>query len=88
MALDIIDIALLVADAFERLSVPYFVGGSVASTAYGMIRTTQDIDLVADVQPEHVPPLAEMLGKPFCVDTEMILGAIRHRSSFNLNTRE
>jgi hypothetical protein len=81
---EIVDVALLVAGALETLDVPYFVGGSVASTAYGMIRTTQDIDLVADLRPEHVLPFAEILGKSFYIDTEMILDAIQRRGSFNL----
>ncbi len=33
--------------AFERLNVEYYVGGSVASSAFGLPRTTLDVDLVA-----------------------------------------
>ncbi len=36
-----------VAEAFEALGVPYYVGGSVASSAHGVSRSTLDIALVA-----------------------------------------
>ncbi len=37
-----------VVEAFERLGVPYYIGGSVASSAYGIARSTMDVDMVAD----------------------------------------
>ena len=39
---------------FDELSVPYVVGGSLASSVYGIPRATQDVDLVADLRLEHV----------------------------------
>jgi hypothetical protein len=50
-----------VADAFEALGVSYRVGGSVASSALGVARTTLDVDLVADLRAAHVTPLVERL---------------------------
>lgn len=37
------------ADAFDGLPIPYLVGGSLASSLYGVPRATQDADLMADV---------------------------------------
>jgi len=34
--------------AFDRLSIPYYIGGSVASSVYGMARATMDVDIIAD----------------------------------------
>lgn len=34
------------AGILERLAIPYHVGGSVASSAHGMYRTSADIDIV------------------------------------------
>lgn len=59
--LDIIAVTLLVTDVLERLNAPYLIGGSVASMVYGMIRTTVDADLVADLRIEHVKPLTDAL---------------------------
>ena len=32
-----------VVEAFDRLGVPYYIGGSVASSAYGTARSTMDV---------------------------------------------
>jgi hypothetical protein len=68
----------------ERLSVPYYVGGSVASSAYGHMRTTQDADLIADLKAEHVAPLVQALGTDYYISATAALEAIGRRSSFNL----
>ena len=38
-----------VVEAFSRLNVAYYVGGSVVSSNYGVARSTLDVDLVADL---------------------------------------
>jgi hypothetical protein len=73
-----------VVEAFEKLGVPYYIGGSVASSAHGVIRATADVDLVADLTLEHVAPLAEMLGKEYYLNANTITDAIRRRACFNL----
>jgi hypothetical protein len=70
--------------ALEGLHVPYQVGGSLASSIYGIPRATQDVDLVAQLRREHVAPLVAALGTEFYADAEMIVDAIQHRSSFNV----
>ncbi len=52
------DLLRIVADVFERMRIPYLVTGSVASMFYGEPRFTNDIDLVADVRPEHIKLLS------------------------------
>ena len=73
-----------VAEAFEKLGVLYYIGGSVASSAYGIARSTMDVDMVSDLKPEHVQPLVKMLESSYYIDEDMILDAIRKCSSFNL----
>jgi hypothetical protein len=75
---------MIVVDAFERLNIPYLIGGSMASTLYGVARSTIDADLVADMNPEQVEPLVTVLGEEFYSDSDMIRDAIHHQSSFNL----
>ena len=43
-----------VADAFRGLGISFYVGGSIASTFHGAIRSTMDVDLVCDLPPELV----------------------------------
>ena len=77
-------ITLLVAQTLEALGIPYAVGGSLASSVHGVMRSTLDVDIVADMRLEHIPPLVAALSKEFYADDEMMREAIEHRSSFNL----
>lgn len=81
---DILSAAGPVVEALEALGVPYLVGGSVASSAYGLARSTLDVDLVADLRQEHVQSLVSRLRDRYYIDEEMIREAIHHRSCFNL----
>lgn len=73
-----------VTEAFEKLNVPYYIGGSVASSAYGIARSTLDADMVADLKMQHISALAKLLQSSYYVDEEMISDAIRRHASFNL----
>ena len=55
---DIFEVTLKVIRVFEKLNIAYYVGGSLASSAFGMPRTTIDTDIVANIKPEQVflPP--------------------------------
>ena len=88
MATDAISIPLRVTNILELLDVPYFIGESLASTLYGMVRTTQDSDIIADLRMEHVSYFLDELQNEFYMDENMIVGAIPHQSSFNIIHRE
>ncbi len=83
-----IAVTLKVTAILEELRVPYFIGGSVASTLYGMVRTTQDSDLIAGLRPEHIRPLVLALEGEFFIDEVLIADAVTRRSSFNIIHRE
>ncbi len=70
--------------AFEQLSIDYYIGGSVASSVYGIPRATFDVDLIADLRAEHVRPLVKKLEAEYYIDEDMIMDAIKYRSSFNI----
>jgi hypothetical protein len=84
MAPDPVQMVTQVARAIEKAGASYLVGGSLASSRYGLPRATQDIDLVADLQEEQIPLVVELLRDEFYVDAEMIRDAIQRRSSFNV----
>ncbi|QTA81868.1 Uncharacterized protein dnl_42220 [Desulfonema limicola] len=46
-----------VAKAFEKLDILYYIGGSAASSAYGIPRSTMDVDMVSDLKPAYVRSL-------------------------------
>lgn len=81
---DIIDITLKAINVFRKLGIDYYIGGSLASSAFGIARATLDVDIVADVKPEHVSQITKLLKEEFYVDEEMINDAIKQESSFNL----
>jgi hypothetical protein len=83
-----VEVTIQVTDVFEKLSVPYLIGGSLASALYGMVRTTQDADIVAEMRPEHLQPFVTALQDEFFIDDEMIAAAIQRNSSFNIIHRE
>ena len=79
-----IRITHLVAEIFEKLNIPYMVGGSLASSVYGIPRATQDIDIVADIKPVQVDSLVKAFEGEFYIDADMVQDAIKYRSSFNI----
>jgi hypothetical protein len=83
-----IEVTFVVTGVFEKLDVPYLIGGSLASTLYGMVRTTQDSDIIAEMQLEHIQPFVSALEHDFYLDQEMIAESIQRNSSFNIIHRD
>jgi hypothetical protein len=81
---DLLEALVPVVDALERLGVAYLIGGSVASSALGIARATLDVDLVADLGPEHARPLVHLLEASCYIDEEMILDAVQREACFNI----
>ncbi len=71
-------------EVFGKMGIDYYIGGSVASSAFGLPRTTLDIDIVADVKANHAGGLANALKDEYYVDQAMIADAAQNHSSFNL----
>lgn len=78
-----IRVALAFAGILERLGVPYFAAGSVASSVHGEPRSTDDIDLVADLRPDHVAPLLAALTPDYYVHSDAVRDAVARGASFN-----
>lgn len=73
-----------IADIFADLEVPYRIGGSVASSEFGRPRSTNDVDLVADLRDHHVDELAERAEPLYYADVLVIRDAVQRRDAFNL----
>lgn len=82
--LEILAAVRKVAEALDRLAIGYYIGGSVASSLYGVPRTTNDADLIAAVAAGHARPLTEALAADFYVDEDMILDAVAREGMFNV----
>ncbi|MBM4174814.1 MAG: hypothetical protein FJ213_01370 [Ignavibacteria bacterium] len=70
--------------AFEELGISYYIGGSIASSAYGIARATLDVDLISNLKPYQVNSLVKKLKPDYFIDENMIQDAIQTTSSFNL----
>jgi len=84
MSSDVVRAISPVVGALEGLGIAYRIGGSVASSALGVPRSTLDIDIVCDIESQHVDAFAAGLGGDYYVDADMIREAIAQRSSFNV----
>lgn len=71
-------------EVLRRLDIPYCVVGSVASSVYGMPRTTMAVDLVADLRPNQLGALATGLQPDFHADLEMMKDAWDRGRAFNV----
>ncbi len=81
---DILAAITPIVEALEELGTPYHIGGSVASSLYGLPRLTIDVDLVADLRIGHVRPLVKQLQTTYYIDEDMVRDAISRHSSFNI----
>jgi hypothetical protein len=68
---------------FDRLEIPYMIGGSGASSVHGLVRTTGDVDIVANVA-ENVQALVSQLQGEFYIDEQQVRAALEHGRSFNV----
>lgn len=73
-----------VAEALDGLGVPYYVGGSVASSAHGIARASLDADVVAALAPEHVDGLIDRLAPRYYIPVDRLRAATATRASCNL----
>jgi hypothetical protein len=62
----------------EQLGIPYYVGGSVASSAHGLARTTLNVDVAVVFEPHHRAILTEHLAAEYFADVlEKLLAALQ-----------
>lgn len=70
---------------FDRLQIPYYVSGSVASSLQGEVRFTEDLDLAIEINPAQVLLLIEALSQDFYISEVAVNEAIQGlTSSFNV----
>jgi hypothetical protein len=71
--------------ALESSGIPYFVTGSFASSAHGVPRSTNDIDIVIAPTPQQLNALLEQFPESeFGSSREDAFEALRQRSQFNV----
>lgn len=74
------------AKIFEKLEIPYFVTGGIATVMWGRPRFTADIDIVIQLLPQKLDQFAAELlkiGKDVYLDKSTMADALRHQGEFN-----
>ncbi len=79
-----IAVTLAVAGVLDRLGVPYFIGGSLATAVHGVARATLDADIIADLKTDQVDRFVQDLGATFYADADAIRDAVHRQASFNV----
>ncbi|MEW6555025.1 MAG: hypothetical protein AB1384_12155 [Actinomycetota bacterium] len=79
-----LDILLQVVERLNGLNIPYMLSGAFATSFYGRIRSTHDIDLVVEIGQHDAGRIFDTFGNDYYVSMDMIEDAIRHHSMFNL----
>jgi len=87
---DPIELAQKIASILLPLNIPYVVGGSVASSLLGENRSTQDLDLVINLEAPIAPQLIDVMSGEFYISESAVMEAIAksrttpRESSFNV----
>ena len=71
-------------ERFERLGIDYMLTGSMAMAAYAMMRMTNDIDLVLEVDARHAQKIINEFEPDYYVPRERVRDAIQRKLMFNV----
>jgi hypothetical protein len=69
---------------FSESNIAYYIGGSVASSSYGIARATLDVDIIAQLNSTHVPSMVKTLETIYYIEESSIYEALKRESSFNI----
>jgi hypothetical protein len=69
----------------EAIGAPYMIIGAFAATVYGVTRVTYDIDMVVELDEEHIRALVDAYPPPrYYADPEQMRDSIRRGIMFNI----
>lgn len=78
------DLLLLVLERLNSSQIQYMVTGSMASSFWGLPRSTHDIDIVILLGAEEAAKISQIFQDDFYLSKEAIEGAIKKEKGFNL----
>jgi len=73
-----------VLSVLTQLGIPYALGGSMASSVYGIPRSTRDADVTAEPFPGKEAQLVAAFGEDYYISEPAVRQAVLLRSSFNI----
>lgn len=78
------DVLAILEQALSGLNITYVVGGSIASSIYGIPRSTNDVDILAKLEPHHASAIVSLLVDDFYIDQDRVTEAILQKESFSM----
>ena len=69
---------------FRKLDIRYMIGGSMASSLFGIPRATQDVDFVVELDKDVIALLCRELEGAYYYSEPMIEDAVKRHSTFNI----
>jgi hypothetical protein len=78
------ELFLRITGHLDRAGIAYMVVGSFASSYYGAVRSTKDIDIVIEADASQIRSLVTVLSDEFYAELGAALDALASRSMFNL----
>ncbi len=82
---DPIYLARKISTLLKSLDIPYYIGGSVASSFQGEVRYTEDLDLVINIRADQAQSILNAFSKDFYISEIAVDDALSGRtSSFNV----
>jgi len=77
-----------VLDGLNAVGIPFMVVGSFSSNIYGLARSTQDVDIVVQLQSGQIQQLANVLAVELQLDPQPRFETVTMTTYFVLHTRE
>ncbi len=78
------DVVNRLIDVLDALGIPYAIGGSIASSAYGLMRFTQDADIAVQPFPSVAGQFYDRIKDEFYVSEQAVRQALNTCGSFNV----
>lgn len=81
---DVMEALTPLVEALDQLGILYYIGGSVSSSIHGTARRTQDIDVIAAIEPQQVHSLVLALQHEYYLDEQAWKDLVRRALPYNV----
>ena len=73
-----------VLDVLNESGIPYFITGSLVTSAYGQPRATADADFVVDVRAHSIAPILQRLRSKLAAEEQLSFETVTARTTYRL----
>lgn len=73
-----------ITEALTSLQIRFVVGGSISSSIFGIPRSTNDVDILLELDRERAAALVGLLKGQFYIDADRVQGSVSTQRSFSI----